>query len=201
MLPSYVVPAYAISEFVGTFDSLTELTTAAGTSGNAAYSAEKGDYAIIKFETGSYNTDGSEDGTYVLSGSTKTSSSSWTRISTPDTDTTYDLATTNTAGIVQPDGTTITVSSGVISATASWRPIKVDGTSKLSDSVTAIDFVGGTNVTLSYSNGAITIAATDTTYSVATASVSGVGGTNGLLSATDKEKIDKGLTWQTVSNS
>ena len=203
MLPTTVIPTFAISEFIGTFDSLTELITEAGTSGTAAYGAEKGDYAIIKFEAGSYNTDKADDGTYVLSGDTKTSSTSWTRISTPDTDTTYDLATTSSAGIVQPDGTTISVSSGVISAVANWRPIKVDGTSKLSDSTTSIDFVGGTNVSLSYSNGAITIAATDTTYSVATASTSGVGGTDGLMSATDKEKLNglSVLTWQTPSNS
>lgn len=55
-----------------------------------------------------------------------------------------------------------------------------------------LTFTAGSNVTITpdSTNDTITIAATDTTYSVATASTAGVGGTDGLLSATDKEKLD-----------
>lgn len=55
-----------------------------------------------------------------------------------------------------------------------------------------LEFIAGANVTVTPDtvNDTITISATDTTYSVATPSSSGVGGTDGLLSATDKEKID-----------
>lgn len=200
MLPSYVIPAYAISEFIGTFSSLNDATTDSGIS-----SAEKGDYIIIKHSTDTtdtYNTDESEDGTWILSGSTASSTSSWTQISTPDTDTQYSNATTATPGLVQPDGTTITVSSGVISAVKSWRPFKV-GNTTVNDNTTTVEFAGGSNVTVSYNSGTVTIAATDTTYSVAEASVSGSGGSNGLMSAADKEKLDglSVLEWQTISNS
>ena len=53
--------------------------------------------------------------------------------------------------------------------TNTWRPVKVDGTQKLDNSTSgnALDLVGGTNVTLTESNGAVTISATDTTYSLA----------------------------------
>lgn len=48
----------------------------------------------------------------------------------------------------------------------------------------------GANITIETVNDALTISATNTTYSAATPSSSGAGGTAGLLSATDKEKLD-----------
>ena len=47
-----------------------------------------------------------------------------------------------------------------------WRGIKVDGTDKLTDSSTKINFAGGTNVSLSYSSGTITINATGNVMTV-----------------------------------
>lgn len=76
--------------------------------------------------------------------------------------------------------------------TDKWRPIKVDDTDALTDSTTSINFKAGSNVTLTYENGTITISASDmdTTYQVAVASVSGEGGSAGLMSAADKERLD-----------
>ena len=55
-----------------------------------------------------------------------------------------------------------------------------------------LTIAAGSNVTITpdSTNDSITIAATDTTYLVATPSTAGVGGTDGLLSAIDKEKLD-----------
>lgn len=53
-----------------------------------------------------------------------------------------------------------------------------------------IELFAGSNVQLSINGDKVTISATDTTYSGAVASTSGVGGTDGLLTATDKEKLD-----------
>lgn len=71
--------------------------------------------------------------------------------------------------------------------------VTVGSTTVTADSKTdTLTFVAGSNVTITpdASTDTITVSATDTTYSVATPSSSGVGGTDGLLSATDKEKID-----------
>ena len=48
--------------------------------------------------------------------------------------------------------------------TNTWRPIKVNGTEKLTNSTSgnSLDLVAGTNITLSESSGAVTITATDT---------------------------------------
>jgi hypothetical protein len=53
-----------------------------------------------------------------------------------------------------------------------------------------IELIAGSNVQISINNDKITFSATDTTYSGAVASTSGVGGTDGLLTAVDKEKLD-----------
>lgn len=55
-----------------------------------------------------------------------------------------------------------------------------------------LTLTAGSNVTITAdtTNDAVTIAATDTTYSTATPSTSGTGGSNGLMSAADKEKLD-----------
>ena len=68
--------------------------------------------------------------------------------------------TTNTLGQV----TGITEVS--ITDNNTWRAVKVNGTEKLSNltSSNALDLTAGTNVTLTESNGVVTIAATDTTY-------------------------------------
>lgn len=75
------------------------------------------------------------------------------------------LPTTSTAGqVLKSTSTAGTVEWGSIPDTNTWRPIKVDGTEKLDSSISgnALDLVGGTNVTLTESNGAVTISATDT---------------------------------------
>ena len=53
-----------------------------------------------------------------------------------------------------------------------------------------IELIAGSNVQISIDNDKITFSATDTTYGGAVASTSGVGGTDGLLTAVDKEKLD-----------
>lgn len=210
MLPTTVIPAFAISEYVGVF---TDWTTASASSDVVA--AQKGDYLIISSGT---STPGADDGTWILSGNTPTSQSSWTQISTPDTNSQYtsgtgievtsagvvnlQKATSSTIGGVKINGNNLSIANdGTLSAT--WRPVQVKTTAITTGNT--LNLAEGSNVTLTAteSNGVTTvsIAATDTTYSVATASTGGSGGTNGLLSATDKEKIDKGLTWQTISNS
>ena len=70
------------------------------------------------------------------------------------------------------------------SDTNTHRPIQVNGTQVLGDNTTALNLKAGSNVSLSNSNGTVTIAATDTTYSAATQSA------NGLMSSTDKTKLD-----------
>ena len=72
-----------------------------------------------------------------------------------------------------------------------WRPIQIDGTDVLTDSTTSLNFKAGTNVSITYENGELIISTTDTTYSEATPSSDGVGGSAGLMSATDKEKLTK----------
>lgn len=72
--------------------------------------------------------------------------------------------------------------------TDTWRNIKVNGTEKLGSAISTggVDFVNGTNTTVSFdANGnKIKIDAKDTTYDPATQSA------DGLMSSTDKTKLD-----------
>lgn len=70
------------------------------------------------------------------------------------------------------------------SDTNTHRPIEVNGTQILGDNTTALNLAAGSNVTVTNSSGTVTIAATDTTYSDATQSASG------LMSSADKTKLD-----------
>ena len=70
------------------------------------------------------------------------------------------------------------------SDTNTHRPIQVNGTQILGDNTTALNLKAGSNVTLTNDSGTVTIAATDTTYSDATTSASG------LMSASDKTKLN-----------
>lgn len=56
----------------------------------------------------------------------------------------------------------------------------------------SIQIQAGSNVSITNENGVLTISASDmdTTYQVAVASVSGEGGSAGLMSAADKERLD-----------
>lgn len=67
-----------------------------------------------------------------------------------------------------------------------WRQINVNGTQLLGTGIStgAVNFKNGTNVSISGSGNDITISATDTTYSDATTSASG------LMSASDKTKLN-----------
>ena len=71
-------------------------------------------------------------------------------------------------------------------ATDTWRNVKVNGTELLGTGTDtgALNLKSGTNVTVSGSGNDVTISATDTTYSDATQSASG------LMSASDKTKLD-----------
>lgn len=79
------------------------------------------------------------------------------------------------------------------SDTNTHRPIQVNGTQVLGDNTTALNLKAGLNVSLSNSSGTVTIAATDTTYSAATQSA------NGLMSSTDKTKLDGIATGATAN--
>ena len=71
-------------------------------------------------------------------------------------------------------------------ATDTWRNVKVNGTELLGTGTDtgALNIKSGTNVTVSGSGNDVTVSATDTTYSDATQSASG------LMSASDKTKLD-----------
>ena len=86
------------------------------------------------------------------------------------------LPTTSTAGkVLKSTSTAGIVEWGDAPSSNTWRPIKVDGTEKLDSSTSgnALNLVGGTNVTLTENDGAVTISATDTTYSSLSASQGG----------------------------
>lgn len=70
------------------------------------------------------------------------------------------------------------------SDTNTHRPIQVNGTEILGNNTTALNIKAGSNVSVTNSSGTVTIAATDTTYSNATTSASG------LMSTTDKTKLN-----------
>ena len=70
------------------------------------------------------------------------------------------------------------------SDTNTHRPIQVNGTEVLGDNTTALNLKAGSNVSVTNSSGTVTIAATDTTYSDATTSASG------LMSSSDKTKLN-----------
>ena len=69
--------------------------------------------------------------------------------------------------------------------------VTINGTSfTAAEAVDELKFVNGDNITMTINGDTVTVAATDTTYDPAVASVAGVGGTDGLLTAGDKEKLD-----------
>jgi len=85
--------------------------------------------------------------------------------------------------------------------TDTWRGIKVDGTEFLGSAITSgnVNFVAGSNVTLitDSTNGTITIAATDTTYSnVAEASQ---GTAVSLVTTGDKYNWNHMLDWEELN--
>lgn len=91
------------------------------------------------------------------------------------------LPTTSTAGkVLKSTSTAGTVEWGDDTDTNTWRPVKVNGTQKLDGTTTgnALDLVAGTNITLSESNGAVTINASATTrkYSATNPALTQVGG-------------------------
>lgn len=109
---------------------------------------------------------------------------------------TYKVITTGTyAGQAAKEGDVFTsngsswvlIPSGDETDSDTWREIKVNGVSFLGSSISsgAVNFTHGANVTISTgSNGAITIAATDTTYSNASTTAAG------LMSSEDKIKLN-----------
>ena len=174
-LPTTVLPALAISEFVGSYTSWSNAAAA-----SAVSAAQKGDYLIISSGT---STPGADDGTWILNDDTApTTQSNWTRISTPDTDTQYSSgtgievtnagvvnllkATSSTIGGVKINGNNLSIANdGTLSATNTWRPVKV-GSDTLDDTASTIEFAATGDATVTYdsTNKKITIGATDTTY-------------------------------------
>lgn len=64
------------------------------------------------------------------------------------------------------------------SDTNTHRPIQVNGTEILGNNTTALNLKAGTNVTITNSSGAVTIAATDTKYTKSTTSIGSASGWN-----------------------
>lgn len=109
------------------------------------------------------------------------------------TDTTYEAATQSAAGLMSAaDKTKLDgIATGAEVNQNAFSSITVGSSTVSADAKTdSFSLVQGSNVTLSVSGDAIAIAATDTTYSEATPSTSGEGGTAGLMSAADKEKLN-----------
>ena len=79
--------------------------------------------------------------------------------------------------------------------TNTWRGVQLNGVDKLGNSTDtgSLNIKAGSNVNITESNGAFTFNATDTTYSNATTS------TSGLMSATDKAKLDGIATGATAN--
>ena len=103
------------------------------------------------------------------------------------TDTTYSAATQSADGLMSStDKTKLDgIATGAEVNQNAFSSITVGSSTVAADAKTdSFSLVEGSNVTLSVSNDAITIAATDTTYDEATTSAAG------LMSATDKEKLD-----------
>ena len=134
----------------------------------------------------------SSDTTYTLtkSGSTITlTDSNGNTWDVTDDDTTYSDATTSASGLMSAsDKTKLNgIASGAEVNQNAFSNVKVGSTTIEADSKTdTIELVAGSNVTLTpdATNDKVTIEATDTTYSDATAS------TSGLMSASDKSKLN-----------
>ena len=133
---------------------------------------EKGDWLVIS----------------DITGGTGQSGTPW-QVKLAVVNNTYDIADSNNAGIIQLGYTQtgknypVQLSSNKAYVNVPWvdnntnRPIEVGGTEVLSSSsFSAVNFAAGTNVSISESNGTITIASTDTntTYSQATSSTLGL---------------------------
>lgn len=82
------------------------------------------------------------------------------------------------------------------SDTNTHRPIQINGTEILGNNTTALNLKAGSNVSVTDSNGTVTIAATDTTYGVVSTSANGL-----APKVTDTSKFLKGDgTWATPTN-
>ena len=101
---------------------------------------------------------------------------------------TYASQTAKVGDVFTSNGSSwVLIPSGDETDSDTWREIKVNGTSFLGSGISsgAVNFTHGANVTISTgSNGAITIAATDTTYSNASTTAAG------LMSSEDKIKLN-----------
>lgn len=110
------------------------------------------------------------------------------------TDTTYSAATQSAAGLMSAEDKTKLDEIPSLSAGRYIQLFSTGGVSNpgLQISSTAPQILQGTNVSLAEDSESctVTVSATDTTYSPAVASRSGVGGSDGLMSAGDKEKLD-----------
>ena len=129
------------------------------------------------------------DATGHVSQVTAVAKSDITALGIPAQDTTYSVATTDSNGLMSSsDKTKLNgIASGAEVNQNAFSNILVGSTTIAADSKTdTLTLAAGNNVTLTpdASGDKITISATNTTYSVATTS------SNGLMSATDKKKLD-----------
>lgn len=153
----------------------------------------------IKVGEGTFTAAEAADQIELIEGSNVSITLSGDTITFAATDTTYNDAVASVSGV----GGTSGLFTGAekeklagIAAGAEVNQFAFSGITVGNSTVAAatktdtFELVDGTNITLTVSGDKITIAATDTTYSAATPSTSGVGGTDGLLTAADKEKLN-----------
>ena len=135
--------------------------------------------------------DGKTDTLELVAGSniTLTPDATNDKVTIAATDTTYSAATTSADGLMSStDKTKLDgIATGAEVNQNAFSNVLVGSTTVAADGKTdTLELVAGSNVTLTpdATNDKITIAATDTTYSAATTSA------NGLMSSTDKTKLD-----------
>lgn len=180
---------------------------ALGETASTAYPGDKGadayKHAVTNkgkaYTSGLYKITTNDEG--HVTAATAVAKTDITGLGIPGQDTTYSVATASSGGSGGTDGLMSAADKEKLNALSTaaeanqnaFSNVKVGTTTIEADSKTdTLEIVAGTNVTITpdATNDKITINAVDTTYSAATASTSGVGGSAGLMTAADKEKLD-----------
>lgn len=174
---------------LGTGGTITSLPTAAAANEGFTYKViTAGTYASTAAKVGDVFV--SNGSSWVLIPAGDTDSDTWRNIKINGTEKLGSGISTGAVDFVNGTNTTVSFNATgnkvSINATDTntHRPIQVNGTQILGDNTTALNLKAGDNVSVTNSSGTVTIAATDTTYSDATTSASG------LMSSDDKTKLN-----------
>lgn len=148
-------------------------------------------FGKVKVGNTTVEADSADDTIELIAGSNVTLTPDATNdtVTITATDTTYSNATTATAGLMSTTDKTKMdgIASGAEVNQNAFSNVKVGATTVEADSKTdTIEFIAGANVTITpdATNDTVTITSQDTTYSNATTA------TAGLMSTTDKSKLD-----------